>query len=57
MLVPRQWFEAFTAAGGRGELVMLRPVGEDGHRMFSRAPQLWHPLVREFLLSLGYKPL
>jgi hypothetical protein len=27
MLVPRQWFEAFTAAGGRGELVMLRPVG------------------------------
>lgn len=55
--LPKAWFEAFKASGGRGEFQMFPPVSDDGHRLFSRGPQLWQPRVREFLLSIGYKPL
>ncbi len=52
--LPRAWFDAFKAAGGRGEFQGFPPVSDDGHRLFSRAPQLWQPRVREFLISVGY---
>jgi len=55
--LPRKWFEAFRAAGGAGEFQGFPPVSDDGHRLFSRGPQLWQPRVREFLMSIGYKPL
>jgi len=55
--LPRTWFNAFRAAGGAGEFAPFPPVGEDGHLLFSRAPQLWQPRVLEFLRPLGYKPL
>lgn len=55
--LPKAWFEAFKAAGGRGEFQMFPPVSDDGHRLFSRGPQLWQPRVRAFLESIGYKPL
>ena len=55
--LPVEWFEAFKAAGGQGEFAAFPPVSDDGHRLFSRAPQLWQPRVREFLISAGYKPL
>ena len=54
---PRQWFDAFRAAGGAGEYVLYPPNGEDGHSLFTRAPQVWQPRVLEFLRPLGYKPL
>lgn len=54
---PRAWFDAFKAAGGVGEFQGFPPVGDDGHRLFSRAPQLWQPRVRDFLGAIGYKPL
>ena len=55
--LPREWFEAFTKAGGQGEFLGFPPVSDDGHRLFSRAPQLWQPRVREFLEKLGYQRL
>ncbi len=55
--LPRDWFEAFEAAGGTGEYALFPPLGSNGHSLFSRGPDLWHPRVREFLLALGYAPL
>ena len=53
--LPREWFDAFRAAGGKGEFQEFPPVGENGHLLFYRAPQLWQPRVRQFLESVGYK--
>jgi dienelactone hydrolase len=55
--LPRQWFEAFKAEGGAGQFVMFPPHGTNGHLLFSRAPEIWQPRVREFLQSVGYRPL
>lgn len=54
---PRQWFSAFRAAGGNGELVQFPPQGEDGHSTFTRAPQAWQPVVSGFLQRLGFPAL
>lgn len=54
--LPRQWFEAFKAAGGAGEYVLFPPHGDNGHLLFTRAPEVWQPRVLEFLRSLGYRP-
>jgi len=52
---PREWFEAYTAAGGKGDFVQFPPHGEDGHLMFSRYPEVWQPRVAEFLDKHGFK--
>lgn len=54
---PRQWFDAFVAEGGVGEFVMYPPQGEDGHLLFTRAPEVWRPQVLEFLRANGYPTL
>jgi dienelactone hydrolase len=57
---PKEWFDAFTAAGGVGEYTRFPPHGEDGHGLFTRAPAIWAPRVLEFLRANGYaglKPL
>ena len=51
---PREWFEAFQSAGGRGEFVPFPPHGEDGHNLFARGRDVWQPRVDEFLKSLGF---
>lgn len=52
--LPREWFDAFTDAGGRGEFVRLSPVPDaDGHLAFSRSMKEWTPQVDRFLKSLG----
>ncbi|GAB4176910.1 MAG: alpha/beta hydrolase [Thalassobaculales bacterium] len=44
------FFQAFTAAGGRAELVIAPAFGEDGHTLFSRAGIAhWTPYVERFL--------
>lgn len=53
--LPREWFEAYVGAGGKAEFVQFPPHGEDGHSLFTRAPQAWQPRVGEFLDSLGFK--
>ena len=54
---PAEWFEAFKAAGGAGEYVRFPPVSNNGHLLFSRGTELWHPRVQQFLASLGYRQL
>ncbi len=51
---PREWFEAFRAAGGTAEFVQFPPHGEDGHSLFSRFPAAWQPKVATFLRERGF---
>ena len=53
---PREWHQAYTAAGGKAKFVQFPPQGEDGHLLFSRFPQLWQPAVAEFLDEIGFRP-
>ncbi|MFN9745843.1 MAG: dienelactone hydrolase family protein [Betaproteobacteria bacterium] len=46
---PRQWFDAFQAAGGVGEFVLFPPNGKDGHGLFTQDPSAWRPTVLDFL--------
>jgi len=55
--LPREWFDAFKAAGGAGEYTLFPPVDDNGHFLFSRRPQWWQPRVQDFLAALGYAPL
>jgi len=52
---PRQWFQAYTAAGARAEFAQYPPHGDDGHSLFSRFPEVWQPRVSEFLDAVGFR--
>lgn len=54
---PKQWFDAFRAAGGVGEYTRFPPHGKDGHGLFTNAPELWRDRVVEFLRANGYPAL
>jgi len=45
----KSWHAAFRSQGGRGELVLVPPFGEDGHLLFTRGMTVWHPIVGGFL--------
>ena len=47
----RSWYDAFRAAGGNGELVLLPPFGDDGHLLFTRGMPVWQPIVERFLVA------
>jgi dienelactone hydrolase len=51
---PKQWFDAFKAAGGVGEYVLFPPNGESGHGLFTQAPEVWRTRIIEFLRANGY---
>jgi pimeloyl-ACP methyl ester carboxylesterase len=51
---PRQWYAAFTQAGGQGEFVQFPALGEDGHALFTRFPGEWQPIVLQFLRTNGF---
>ena len=55
--VAREMFDAYTKAGGRGDLVMQAAFGEEGHQIFTKKEgmQYWMPVVKSFLTSLGFK--
>lgn len=53
---PRDWFDAYVAAGAQAELAQFPPHGEDGHSLFTRFPQVWQPRVSQFLDTHGFKP-
>jgi dienelactone hydrolase len=55
--LPKVWFEAFQAAGGKGEFIQYPPDGTDGHSLFVHAPEAWQPKVLEFLRAHGYPEL
>ena len=54
---PREWFDAYQAAGGVGEFVLFPPNGSDGHGLFSNAPDVWQARVLAFLQAHGYPDL
>ena len=53
---PRAWFDAFRAAGGKGEFRQFPPSGSDGHRLLTDAPRVWQPVVQAFLDTNGFAP-
>jgi len=55
--LPKEWFDAFRAAGGTGEFRQFPPLGDDGHQFFSRARETWQPQVLQFLRANGYPGL
>lgn len=52
--LPREWFEAFSEAGGQAQFVQFAPHGDDGHSLFTRFPNVWQPKVLDFLQRNGY---
>ncbi len=50
---PRQWAQAYQSAGGSMSWQLLPPVGQEGHRLFTDANDLWQPVVDRFLRPLG----
>jgi dienelactone hydrolase len=54
--IPRQWHEAYTAAGGgKARFEMLPAVGDDGHRLIAIGRQYWRPIVDAFVEPLGLR--
>jgi dienelactone hydrolase len=49
---PKEWFAAFTRAGGRGQFVALPKDKNNGHYIFNRNPPVWRPPVESFLGQL-----
>lgn len=50
----QRFYDAFTAAGGKAELIVVGPFGDDGHTLFSRrGTAIWRPLVDDFLRKAG----
>ncbi len=54
--VPHAWHAAYVRAGGRAELLMLPPIGEDGHDIIDPGVKLWRPRLDRFLTALGFDP-
>ena len=54
--VPRDWHVAYVGAGGRAELHMLPPIGQDGHDIVDPGVTLWRPHLDRFLTTLGLDP-
>jgi len=52
----KSWHDAFRSQGGRGELMLLPPFGEDGHLLFTRGMSVWRPIVERFLLEAARTP-
>ena len=53
----REMYGAFGRAGGRAQLLMLPPYGQDGHALFASADSslLWGPAVERFLVEVGLR--
>ena len=45
----RRMHDAFTAAGGRAQLINASAFGDDGHNLFSRGIAVWTAMVDDFL--------
>lgn len=52
--LPREWFQAYRDAGGQAEFKQFPPHGEDGHLLFTRFPQVWQPVVADWLRRQGF---
>jgi dienelactone hydrolase len=54
---PKEWFDAYKAAGGTGEYTLYPNDPKYGHGLFTQAPDVWRPRVLEFLKANGYPAL
>lgn len=52
--LPKTWFAAFQAQGGRGSFVALPPHKDNGHGIFTGNPSAWKPAVAAFIRDLGF---
>lgn len=52
--LPRKWYAAYVKAGGKAEMIMFPPVGDDGHQLIGTAFRQWRPLADRFLQKLGF---
>ena len=52
--LPREWFDTFREAGGNAEFKQFPPHGDDGHQLFAKFPQVWQPVVADFLRRQGF---
>ena len=55
--LPKTWFDAFKAEGGVGEYELYPALGDNGHGLFTMAPDLWKPRVLAFMRANGYPDL
>ncbi|BEV14251.1 alpha/beta fold hydrolase [Herbaspirillum sp. DW155] len=49
----KAWHAAFVKAGGTAEYRLLPPFAQNGHTLFARGPEIWEPIVGEFLDKIG----
>jgi dienelactone hydrolase len=52
--LPKEWFDAFVEAGGKGRFVQLPPFQDNGHRSFEGNPAAWKPAFEAFLHEIGF---
>lgn len=50
----RSWAEAYRSGGGQVDYRLLPAIGDDGHRLFAAANDVWQPLVEDFLAQQGF---
>lgn len=51
--LPKSWFAAYQAAGGRARFVPLPADKNNGHYIFNRNPPAWQPAFAAFVRQLG----
>lgn len=52
--LPKEWFDAFVSAGGKGQFVRLPPYRDNGHGIFTGNPGAWRPTFEAFIRQLGF---
>jgi dienelactone hydrolase len=52
--LPKEWFKAFTNAGGKGKFYSLPAFKNDGHASFTGNADAWKPIFAETVKSLGF---
>lgn len=52
--LPKEWFEKYSNAGGKGKFVELPPYKDNGHMVFTGNPDAWLPAVDEFIKQSGF---
>lgn len=51
--LPKEWFEAFIKAGGKGKFYSLPAYKNDGHLSFTGNTEAWKPFFEATINSLG----
>lgn len=52
----RNWFDAFSQAGGRGTFLAFPAARGDSHEWFASQPAQWREAVQAFFVANGMKP-